>query len=102
MLFAAFKSELADEARGLDLNGLFNLTSPEVLIGLFVGGMMLFLFAALSMEAVGRAGGQVVEEVREPVPREPRDHGGDRATRLRAAVGIVTAAAHQGDDPARR
>jgi len=39
VLFAAFKSELAGEApAGFDLNGLFNLSSPDVLIGLIIGG----------------------------------------------------------------
>src|SRR5665811_754395 len=66
VLFAAFKSELGDEApAGFDLNSLFNLSSPEVLIGLIVGGMMVYLFSALAIEAVGSAGGQVVEQVRD-------------------------------------
>ena len=78
VLFAAFRSELADEApSGYDLNSLFHLTSPDVLIGLIIGGMMVYLFSALAIEAVGRAGGQVVEAGAQTVPREPGDHGGD-------------------------
>ena len=72
VLFAAFKSELKDEApAGFDLNGLFNLTSPDVLIGLIIGGMMVYLFSAFAIEAVGRAGGQVVEEVRKQFREHP-------------------------------
>ena len=84
VLFAAFKSELADEApAGFDLNGLFNLTSPDVLIGLIIGGMMVYLFAALRdrggrprRRPGRRAGAQAV-------PRAPGDHGGHRKTRVR-------------------
>ncbi|MEA2222737.1 MAG: K(+)-stimulated pyrophosphate-energized sodium pump, partial [Solirubrobacteraceae bacterium] len=73
VLFAAFKIELEDElvAAGKD-PVVFLIDQPLVLIGLLIGGMMVYLFAALSMEAVGRAGGAVVEEVR----RQFRDHPG--------------------------
>ena len=65
VLFAAFKIELAEEApEGFALDSLFNMATPEVLIGLLIGGIMVYLFAALAIEAVGRAAGQVVEQVR--------------------------------------
>ena len=70
VLFNAFQQELQDEAGvGKVIN--FNLTQPDVLIGLIVGGMRVYLFAALAIEAVGRAGGQVVEEVRRQFREKP-------------------------------
>ena len=42
-----------------------------MLIGLIIGGMMVYLFLALSIEAVGRAGGQVVEQVRKQFKEHP-------------------------------
>src|ERR1035441_9744783 len=53
VLFNAFGRELT--SRGV--NASFSIGSPPVLIGLLIGGMMVYLFASLSMEAVGRAGG---------------------------------------------
>ncbi len=96
VLFAAFKSELADEAPpGFDLNSLFNLSSPEVLIGLIVGGMMVYLFAALAIEAVGRAGGQVVEQVREQFREHPGIMEGTEKPEYGKTVSIVTLAAQK-------
>jgi K(+)-stimulated pyrophosphate-energized sodium pump len=96
VLFAAFKSELGDEApQGYDLNGLFNLSSPEVLIGLIIGGMMVYLFAALAIEAVGRAGGQVVEEVRKQFREHPGIMEGTEKPEYAKTVSIVTLAAQK-------
>ncbi len=96
VLFAAFKSELADEApSGFDLNGLFNLSTPDVLIGLIIGGMMVYLFAAFAIEAVGRAGGQVVEQVREQFREHPGIMEGTEKPDYAKTVGIVTAAAQK-------
>ena len=96
VLFAAFKSELADEApSGFDLGSLFNLTSPDVLIGLIIGGMMVYLFAALAIEAVGRAGGQVVEEVRKQFREHPGIMEGTEKPEYGKTVAIVTAAAQK-------
>ncbi|HEX6781765.1 MAG TPA: sodium-translocating pyrophosphatase [Solirubrobacterales bacterium] len=96
VLFAAFKSELADEAPdGFDLNGLFNLTSPDVLIGLIVGGMMVYLFSALAIEAVGRAGGQVVEQVRKQFKDHPGIMDGTEKPEYGETVSIVTLAAQK-------
>src|SRR5258705_3917974 len=96
VLFAAFKSELAGEApAGFDLNGLFNLSSPAVLIGLIIGGMMVYLFAALAIEAVGRAGGQVVEQVREQFREHPGIMEGTEKPEYGKTVSIVTLAAQK-------
>ncbi|HEX5610665.1 MAG TPA: sodium-translocating pyrophosphatase [Solirubrobacterales bacterium] len=96
VLFAAFKSELADEApAGFDLNSLFNLTSPDVLIGLIIGGMMVYLFAALAIEAVGRAGGQVVEQVRKQFREHPGIMEGTEKPNYAETVSIVTGAAQK-------
>ncbi len=67
VLFAGFKAELNDKG----VSTVFRIDDPPVLMGLLLGGMMVCLFVALSMEAVGRAGGAVVEEVRRQFREKP-------------------------------
>jgi K(+)-stimulated pyrophosphate-energized sodium pump len=92
VLFAAFKIELQDE---LGSPITFALDDPDVLIGLIIGGMMVTLFAALSMEAVGRAGGAVVEEVRRQFREKPGIMDGTEKPEYGQCVDIVTRSAQR-------
>ncbi|MEA2125921.1 MAG: K(+)-stimulated pyrophosphate-energized sodium pump, partial [Solirubrobacteraceae bacterium] len=93
VLFAAFKIELIDELNVKNVT--FDLTNSDVLIGLLIGGMMVCLFAALSMEAVGRAGGAVVEEVRRQFREKPGIMEGTEQPEYGTCVDIVTKAAQR-------
>jgi K(+)-stimulated pyrophosphate-energized sodium pump len=92
VLFAAFKIELQNELRKPIT---FAIDNPKVLIGLIIGGMMVYLFAALSMEAVGRAGGAVVEEVRRQFKAKPGIMDGTEQPEYGTCVDIVTRAAQR-------
>ena len=88
VLFDAFKQELGQATR-------FDLSNPPVLIGLLVGGLMVYLFVALAMEAVGRAGGAVVEEVRRQFREKPGIMDGTEQPEYGQCVSIVTKAAQR-------
>jgi K(+)-stimulated pyrophosphate-energized sodium pump len=92
VLFAAFKIELQEEL-GQTVN--FAIDDPDVLIGLLIGGLMVCLFAALSMEAVGRAGGAVVEEVRRQFREKPGIMNGTEKPEYGQCVDIVTRSAQR-------
>ncbi|NKB80686.1 MAG: sodium-translocating pyrophosphatase [Nitrospirales bacterium] len=57
-------AEYARAAKAGSATITFDLSNPDILVGLFLGGMLPFIFGALCMKAVGQAGGLVVEEVR--------------------------------------
>jgi K(+)-stimulated pyrophosphate-energized sodium pump len=91
VLFASYVQVVTDQHKiG---NVVFKLDDPMVIAGLFIGGLLPFLFASLSMQAVGRAGGKVVEEVRRQFRENPGIMEGTSRPDYRQCVDIVTAAA---------
>jgi len=89
ILFDSYTTGLSDQG----LATTFSLSDAWVIAGLFIGGLMPFLFASLAMQAVGRVGGEVVQEVR----RQFREHPGIMENTERPdysrAVSIVTSSA---------
>jgi len=71
----------------------FSLKDPKIIIGLFIGGLLPCLFSAFSMNAVGRAAGAVVEEVRRQIAKRPGILKGEDTPEYGACVDIVTKAA---------
>ena len=92
VLFAEYSRGLEEEG----LNSVFRLDDAWVLAGLFIGGLMPFLFASLAMQAVGRVGGQVVQEVRRQFREIPGILEGTGRPDYSRAVGIVTGSAIKG------
>jgi K(+)-stimulated pyrophosphate-energized sodium pump len=93
VLFAAFRVEAEAEA-GISVIP-FDISDPKVLIGLLVGGLMTYLFASMAIEAVGRAGGEVVEQVRRQFKERPGIMEGTERPDYGGTVAIVTAAAQR-------
>jgi K(+)-stimulated pyrophosphate-energized sodium pump len=96
VLFVSWRQELIDELGGSAASvKSFDLQTPEVLIGLLIGGLMVYLFASLAIEAVGRAGGQVVEEVRRQFREKPGIMDRTEKPDYARCVSIVTARAQR-------
>ena len=96
ILFVSYTLDLQEHfLKEYDFKGVlsFAIDNPWVLAGLFIGGMLPYLFASLCMKAVGKAGGQVVEEVRRQFREIPGIMAGTAKPDYATAVDIVTKSA---------
>ena len=95
VLFGSYSEELRAHfaAAGRPYSFQFSLTEPKVIIGLFIGGLLPFLFTAFSMDAVGKAAGAVVREVRRQLTAKPGILRGEDTPEYGTCVDIVTKAA---------
>ena len=91
VLFNAYTYDLAHFFPNLDIS--FELSDPFVVIGLLIGGMLPYLFGALGMQAVGRAGAAVVEEVRRQFREMPGIMDGSTRPDYSKAVDLLTRSA---------
>jgi K(+)-stimulated pyrophosphate-energized sodium pump len=91
VLFASYSEELVAAGKGVT----FVISDPKVLIGLIIGGALPYFFGALAMEAVGKAAGSVVTEVRRQFKEIKGIMDGKAKPDYARAVAIVTAAAQK-------
>ena len=98
VLFAAYTEDIKffSGVKGSALEGVvvsFDLSNPFVVVGLLVGGMLPYLFGSMGMQAVGRAGGAVVIEVRRQFKKIPGIMKGTRKPDYGRLVDLLTKAA---------
>jgi K(+)-stimulated pyrophosphate-energized sodium pump len=95
VLFGSYVEELRGHitGRGEAFTFQFSLSDPKVIIGLFIGGLLPFTFTAFSMDAVGKAAGAVVREVRRQLQAKPGILTGQDRPEYGTCVDIVTKAA---------
>jgi len=98
VLFAAYTEDIKffSNTKGSALEGInvnFDLTNPYVVVGLLLGGMLPYLFGSMGMQAVGRAGGAVVLEVRRQFKKIPGIMKGTRKPDYGRLVDLLTKAA---------
>jgi K(+)-stimulated pyrophosphate-energized sodium pump len=95
VLFGSYVQELSAHvtARGGVFSYQFSLAEPKVIVGLFIGGLLPFVFTAFSMDAVGKAAGAVVREVRRQLQAKPGILTGREKPEYGTCVDIVTKAA---------
>ena len=98
VLFAAYTEDIKffSTVKGSALEGInvtFDLSNPFVVVGLLVGGMLPYLFGSMGMQAVGRAGGAVVIEVRRQFKKIPGIMKGKRKPDYGRLVDLLTKAA---------
>ncbi len=88
VLFGAYTADLDKYFSDVQVD--FGLSNPFVIVGLFLGAMLPYLFAAMGMTAVGRAGGQVVEEVRAQFKANPGIMAGTSKPDYARSVDLLT------------